>query len=262
MNPPERPAFTLWPWTFAAVAVPAAAVLAAVVWWFSKSKNVEDLLAVFLACCAFGTAWLFAAATREFMRHVLAIPLAAGVGGGAVLLLSFQPALILFLVLLATTFISFLWSIIKTSATDHTMSGLQEFKAKSDKVRLICGSITGFVLICVLAFYKPGQMILAYPLTCGFIGLMFPGQSGIAGRLLSWEQGIKKCFQSLVVFLVIACALMFIVDQLWQWKRMPAYREPEKLTYLMLAAGIALIPSHFFYIRWIFELISTVEMGL
>jgi len=262
MEPPERPVFTLWPWKIAALAVPAVAVLAAVIWWFTKSRNVEDLLAVFLACCAFGTTWLFAAATREFTRHVLAIPLAAGIGAGSVVLLSFQPALIVFLVLFAATFLSFLMNIIKTSATHHSMGALQEFKAKSDKVRVIGGSITGFVLICVLAFYKPGQMILAYPFTCGFIGMMFPGQSGIAGRLLSWEQGIKKCFQSLMIFLIVACALMVVVDQIWNWKRMPAYREPEKLTYLMLAVGIALIPSHFYFIRWIFELISTVEMGL
>jgi hypothetical protein len=256
----ERPTFTL-PWKIGAVAVPLASLSAAFAFWTYQSTNYEHFISVYLGCLAGGTALLFAAATREIGRHFVAIVIGAALGAAALMLLSQLATIIIFLILLSATFLSWLMRIIKSPTTTVTdqPGPIIEVRRGIDKVRVVCTLLFGYVCLCVAAFYKPGQIFLAYPFVCGCLTMFFPGELSIAGRLRAWERGITTCFQGLLLGLCVVCALMMVVDLASKQMKLSPTREND---WLLLAIGLAFIPTHFYYERKVFLWISAVELGI
>jgi hypothetical protein len=255
-----RPTFT-WPWKLAAVLVPLISLLIGCAFWLYQSKNYEEFVPVYLSCLAGGTSLLFATATTDSRRHFFGIIVSPILGFTALILLSQFAVMIIFFSLLSITFLVWIFYIIKSpeiaevdsrGLVEETYRGIQKF-------RFVCSLLFGFGAIGVAAFTKPGQIALTYPFVCGGLTFLFPGEFTLTGRLVAWERGIVACFKSLFLGLVVACILMLIID--WASKQL-ALSPMHQNDLLVLAIGVALIPTHFYYERQVFQWISAVELGL
>jgi hypothetical protein len=84
----KQPEFTFWPWKLMALAAPTMAIVASLLATRDSEPSTRDVLTVFFGVLAAGNAYVFAVATGDFGRSVLAIPIGALAGFVAVRIFS------------------------------------------------------------------------------------------------------------------------------------------------------------------------------